>query len=115
MYFQLYIVCTYVSVGINLSGGQKQRVSLARAVYADKDIYLMDDCLSAVDAHVGKAIFDNCIMGELGNKSRILVTHQLQFVNKADLIVVMKVTLFPVYLCQITSVIAVINVNRREE
>ncbi|PRP77615.1 hypothetical protein PROFUN_00476 [Planoprotostelium fungivorum] len=77
--------------GINLSGGQKQRVSLARAVYADRDIYLMDDCLSAVDAHVGKSIFDNCITGELEGKSRILVTHQLQFVSKADLIVEGKV------------------------
>eukprot|EP01117_Protostelium_nocturnum_P001793 TRINITY_DN1224_c0_g1_i1.p1 TRINITY_DN1224_c0_g1~~TRINITY_DN1224_c0_g1_i1.p1 ORF type:complete len:1080 (+),score=410.48 TRINITY_DN1224_c0_g1_i1:135-3242(+) len=76
--------------GINLSGGQKQRISLARAVYANKEVYLLDDCLSAVDAHVGKAIFDNCIVGELSTKSRILVTHQLQFVNRADLIVVLR-------------------------
>ena len=47
--------------GINLSGGQKQRVSLARAVYQDKDMYLLDDPLSAVDSHVGKHIFDNVI------------------------------------------------------
>jgi ATP-binding cassette subfamily C (CFTR/MRP) protein 5 len=63
--------------GINLSGGQKQRVALARAFYTDSDIYLLDDPLSAVDVHVGKAIFDNCIANALANKTRILVTHQV--------------------------------------
>lgn len=51
----------FVFQGINLSGGQKQRISLARSVYSNADIYLLDDPLSAVDAHVGKHIFDNVI------------------------------------------------------
>ena len=51
----------YIIQGINLSGGQKQRVSMARAVYQDKDIYLLDDPLSAVDAHVGKHIFEHVV------------------------------------------------------
>ncbi|GBG71636.1 hypothetical protein CBR_g9052 [Chara braunii] len=76
--------------GINLSGGQKHRVALARAVYASADIYLLDDPLSAVDTHVGRHLFDHCICGLLAQKTRILVTHQLQFVDAADAIVVMQ-------------------------
>jgi ATP-binding cassette subfamily C (CFTR/MRP) protein 1 len=76
--------------GINLSGGQKQRVSVARSVYSDADIYILDDPLSAVDAHVGKALFYDCIKGMLNTKTRILVTHQLQYLSDCDLIVVMK-------------------------
>ncbi|KAK0153646.1 Multidrug resistance-associated protein 9 [Merluccius polli] len=70
--------------GINLSGGQKQRISLARAVYSNRDIFLLDDPLSAVDAHVGKHIFEECIKKELQGKSIVLVTHQLQYLEFCD-------------------------------
>ena len=70
--------------GINISGGQKARVALARAVYADAEVYLMDDVLSAVDAHVGMHIFEHTIQGQLSGKTRILVTNQLQFAQYAD-------------------------------
>ncbi|XP_077150158.1 multidrug resistance-associated protein 1-like [Ranitomeya variabilis] len=78
--------------GVNLSGGQKQRVSLARAVYNNADIYLLDDPLSAVDVHVGKHLFDKVIgyNGLLKNKTRILVTHSLTVLPLVDLIVVME-------------------------
>lgn len=76
--------------GINLSGGQKQRVSLARAVYQKADIYLLDDPLSAVDAHVGKALFENAILNGLSGKTRVLVTHQLQYLPKVDHIIVIS-------------------------
>ncbi|WIA42403.1 hypothetical protein OEZ86_008404 [Tetradesmus obliquus] len=75
--------------GINLSGGQKHRVALARAVYAAADVYLLDDPLSAVDVHVGRHIFEDCICGELAGKTRLLVTHQVQYLPHADLVVVM--------------------------
>lgn len=78
--------------GINLSGGQKQRISLARAVYADMDIYLLDDPLSAVDSHVGKHIFDKIIgpSGYLYKKTRILVTHSITYLSQVDRIIVLK-------------------------
>ncbi|KAL4659053.1 multidrug resistance-associated protein 1-like isoform X1 [Arapaima gigas] len=77
--------------GVNLSGGQKQRVGLARALYCDCSLYLLDDPLSAVDAHVGKHIFEKVIgpQGILKNRTRILVTHGLSFLPQADLILVM--------------------------
>ncbi|XP_061564507.1 ATP-binding cassette sub-family C member 3 isoform X2 [Cololabis saira] len=77
--------------GINLSGGQRQRVSLARAVYSDADVYLLDDPLSAVDAHVSKHIFDNLIgpEGVLKGKTRILVTHGISYLPQVDNIMVM--------------------------
>ncbi|KIH69003.1 hypothetical protein ANCDUO_00660 [Ancylostoma duodenale] len=80
--------------GINLSGGQKARISLARAVYQDFDVYLLDDPLSAVDAHVGRHIFENVLgpKGLLRDKTRILVTHRLSYVKPADEIVVLEGT-----------------------
>ncbi len=78
--------------GINLSGGQKHRVSLGRAVYSDRDVYLLDDPLSAVDAHVGKHIFDNVISsgGILEAKTRVWVTNQASYLPQVDHIVVLK-------------------------
>uniref|UniRef100_A0A4W6G179 ATP binding cassette subfamily C member 12 n=1 Tax=Lates calcarifer TaxID=8187 RepID=A0A4W6G179_LATCA len=76
--------------GLNLSGGQKQRISLARAVYSNRDIFLLDDPLSAVDAHVGKHIFEECIKKQLQGKSIILVTHQLQYLEFCDDILVLE-------------------------
>ncbi|KAL6450072.1 YOR1 Oligomycin resistance ATP-dependent permease YOR1 [Candida maltosa Xu316] len=73
--------------GITLSGGQKARINLARAVYADKDIILLDDPLSAVDSKVGKHIMKNCLMGLLKDKTRILATHQLNLIGSADRII----------------------------
>lgn len=70
--------------GITLSGGQKARINLARAVYADKDIILLDDVLSAVDAKVGRHIVNECILGLLKNKTRIMATHQLSLIESAD-------------------------------
>ena len=74
--------------GISLSGGQKARVNLARALYFDADIYLLDDPLSAVDASVAKHIFEQCVKGFLKSKTVILVTHQLQFAKGATKILV---------------------------
>ncbi|XP_068002963.1 multidrug resistance-associated protein 1 isoform X2 [Melanerpes formicivorus] len=78
--------------GVNLSGGQKQRVSLARAVYCNADVYLFDDPLSAVDAHVGKHIFEKVIgpKGILKNKTRVLVTHAINYLPQTDTILVMS-------------------------
>ncbi|XP_028669916.1 multidrug resistance-associated protein 1-like isoform X1 [Erpetoichthys calabaricus] len=77
--------------GLNLSGGQKQRVSLARAVYRKADIYLLDDPLSAVDAHVGQHIFDKVVgpKGVLRDKTRVLVTHGLSYLPQVDLVLVL--------------------------
>ncbi|CAB3237244.1 unnamed protein product [Arctia plantaginis] len=76
--------------GASLSGGQRARINLARAVYRQADIYLMDDPLSAVDAHVGRQLFDECINGYLRHTTRVLVTHQLHYLKDADCIVILN-------------------------
>ncbi|KAG6505225.1 ABC transporter C family member 14-like [Zingiber officinale] len=76
--------------GINLSGGQKQRIQLARAVYQDADVYLLDDVFSAVDAQTGSEIFKECVRGVLKSKTIVLVTHQVDFLHNVDLILVMR-------------------------
>lgn len=75
--------------GINVSGGQKQRISLARALYMQADVYLIDDCLSALDHEVGRKIFENVIKGHLKGKTIVFVTHGLHFVKQADFAVVL--------------------------
>ena len=76
--------------GISLSGGQKARVSLARVVYLDADIYLLDDPLNAVDSKTGGHIFQQCIKGFLSDSMRILVTHQLQYASQADYVLILE-------------------------
>lgn len=76
--------------GVTLSGGQKARVGLARAVYSNADIFLLDDPLSAVDTKVGGKLFESCILGELSGRVRLLATHQLQYLTKVDRIAVLE-------------------------
>jgi ATP-binding cassette, subfamily C (CFTR/MRP), member 4 len=76
--------------GITLSGGQRARLCLARAVYADRDIYVLDDPLSAVDARVGRHIFEHCIRTLLKDKLVILATHQIQFLQHSQSMLVMS-------------------------
>ncbi|XP_025264055.1 multidrug resistance-associated protein 4 [Camponotus floridanus] len=76
--------------GTVLSGGQRARINLARAVYRDADIYLFDDPLSAVDTNVSKHLFDDCINNYLKDKTRILVTHQLQYLKQCDYIIILN-------------------------
>ena len=84
---------------MTLSGGQKARVNLARAVYRDADVYLLDDPLSAVDTAVARHLFDKCIRGLLGDRVVVLVTHQLHFALQADKILTLKeVSLYNLHL-----------------
>lgn len=76
--------------GASLSGGQKARINLARAVYREADIYLLDDPLSAVDIHVSKSLYENCINGYLARKTRILVTHQVFYLRDNDHIIILN-------------------------
>ncbi|KAB1202796.1 putative ABC transporter C family member 15 [Morella rubra] len=75
--------------GVTLSGGQKQRVQLARALYQDSDLYLLDDLFSAVDAHAATSLFNECVIGALSRKTVLLVTHQVDFLPAFDSILFM--------------------------
>ncbi|XP_074845820.1 ATP-binding cassette sub-family C member 10 isoform X4 [Carettochelys insculpta] len=75
--------------GVTLSGGQKARIALARAVYQEKEIYLLDDPLAAVDADVACHLMQKCILGVLKHKTRILCTHRTEFLEKADTLLLM--------------------------
>jgi ABC-type multidrug transport system fused ATPase/permease subunit len=76
--------------GITLSGGQRARVSIARAVYADADVYILDDPIAALDAHVGRAVFHHCVRGVLRSKAVMLITHALAYAADADNVLVME-------------------------
>ncbi|KAG0025021.1 hypothetical protein BGZ82_010268, partial [Podila clonocystis] len=76
--------------GVNLSGGQKARLSLARSVYFDAGTVVMDDPLWAVDAHVGKRIWRQCVLGELKDRTRVIATHQLHVLPDVDFVICMK-------------------------
>ena len=75
--------------GITLSGGQKVRLSLARSLYANADIYLFDDPLSAVDAKVAKNIYENVILRLKGKKTILLVTHQVNYLKNCDKVLIL--------------------------
>lgn len=76
--------------GVNLSGGQKARIALARAIYSDKDIYLLDDIISAVDVHVGEFLIKESILQYLKGKTVIMPTHAANFAEYADEVIVLK-------------------------
>ncbi|XP_073268598.1 ABC transporter C family member 12 isoform X5 [Populus alba] len=76
--------------GVNISGGQKQRISMARAFYSNSDIYIFDDPLSALDAHVARQVFNSCIKEGLQGKTRVLVTNQLHFLPQVEKIILLS-------------------------
>ena len=76
--------------GVNLSGGQKARVSLARAIYCNRDIYLLDDPLAALDVHVGTTVMQNCLTNHLKSKTRVLVTHNLDMLKYVGRVIIMR-------------------------
>ena len=76
--------------GINLSGGQRQRISLARVMYGGSDLVLLDDPLSAVDAHVGRALFDGVLVEALAGRTRVVVTNQVHLLRSFDEIIVLS-------------------------
>ncbi|KAJ8773220.1 hypothetical protein K2173_028397 [Erythroxylum novogranatense] len=76
--------------GVNLSGGQKQRIQLARALYQDADIYLLDDPFSAVDAETATSLFNEYVMRALSRKAVLLVTHQVDFLPAFDSVLLMS-------------------------
>ena len=84
----MFTLLTFI-LGISLSGGQKQRLNICRAIYCDTDIQIFDDPLSALDAHVGKAVFQRVLQNNQEGKTRILVTHALHFLPYVDYIYVM--------------------------
>ncbi|KAJ8365003.1 hypothetical protein SKAU_G00138340 [Synaphobranchus kaupii] len=76
--------------GVTLSGGQKARLAFARAIYMEKDIYLLDDPLASVDADVAYHLLEKCILGILREKTRIICTHRIEFLDKADIVILME-------------------------
>ena len=76
--------------GANLSGGQKARIGLARALYSDRDIYLLDDIISAVDVHVGEFLMKETILKFLKKKTVIMPTHAVKFAEYADKVIILK-------------------------
>ena len=76
--------------GVNLSGGQKLRISLARALYSEADIYLLDDPFSALDSYIGGLIMEKCLLGHIKYSTRILITHSLQYLKYVDRVIVME-------------------------